>query len=212
MIRPALAASALLVVAGVAGAQQRPVAAARTATVATLVASRATAWAIDPSHSELNFRIRHLLGRVNGTFQKWSGTIVLDTTAWANSSVNVDIQTASIDTREPKRDEHLRSADFFAADSFPTISFRSSKVERRGRQLRVSGLLTMRGKSKPVVLVGSFDGTGKDPWGNQRVAFSASTTVNRQDFGVAWNKAVETGAMLGDEVTIDITVQGVQKK
>lgn len=207
-IRITAIATIALLAATAADAQRRPVAASR---ATTAPAPKLTSWAIDRSHSELDFRIRHLLGRVNGTFTQWSGTVALDTTNWANSSVNVEIRTASIDTREPKRDEHLRSPDFFAADSFPTISFRSTKVEQVGKSLRVHGNLTLRGRTKPVVLVGRYDGTAKDPWGNQRVAFSASTTINRQDFGVAWNKAVEMGAMLGDDVTIGVTVQAVKQ-
>jgi len=202
-----------LLFASAAGAQSRPLATTRASVeAAAAAADPRTTWAIDPTHSELNFRIRHLLGRVNGTFSRWSGVIVLDTTNWANSSVSVEIQTASIDTREPKRDQHLRSADFFAADSFPTITFRSTRVERRGNELRVAGNLTMRGRTQPTTLVGRYEGTGKDPWGNQRVAFTASTTVDRQKYGVAWNNMVETGAMLGDDVTIDIAVQGVRQK
>ena len=198
----------LLVAANALGAQRRPVAAAR---ATTAPAPKLTTWAIDRTHSELDFRIRHLLGRVNGTFTQWTGTVALDTTNWANSSVNVEIKTASIDTRDAKRDEHLRSPDFFAADSFPTIVFRSTKVEQAGKSLRVHGNLTMRGRTKPVVLVGRYDGAAKDAWGNQRVAFSASTTINRQDFGVAWNKAVEMGAMLGDDVTIGVSLQAVKQ-
>jgi len=204
-------AGATLLGASLLGAQPRPVGSSRTANAVVRPASRLTSWAIDPTHSELEFRIRHLLGRVSGTFTKWSGTVAIDTANWAGSSVAVDIATASIDTREPRRDGHLRSADFFAADSFPTITFRSTKVERAGKDLRVAGDLTIRGRTKPVVLVGRYVGSGKDANGQQRVAFSASTTIDRQDYGVSWNRAVETGAMLGDDVTIDITVQAVQK-
>jgi polyisoprenoid-binding protein YceI len=204
-------AGATLLGATVAAAQARPVASSRTANTVVRPAPTLTNWVIDATHSELEFRIRHLLGRVSGTFTKWSGTVAIDTSNWANSSVAVDIATASIDTREPRRDGHLRSADFFAADSFPTITFRSTKVERTGDDLRVAGDLTLRGRTKPVVLVGRYIGTGKDANGKQRMAFSASTTIDRQDYGVSWNRAVETGALLGDDVTIDITVQAVQK-
>ena len=126
--------------------------------------------------------------------------------------MNVAIRTATIDTKNEKRDEHLRSADFFAADSFPTISFRSTKVVKQGKALKVYGDLTIRGRTKPVVLAGAYNGQFKDAYGATRTAFTASTTVNRNDFGVAWNKAVETGAMLGDDVTIDIAVEAVQQQ
>jgi polyisoprenoid-binding protein YceI len=211
VLRIVTLAGATLLGATVTGAQARPVAASRSANAVVQPAPRLTTWAIDATHSELEFRIRHLLGRVSGTFTRWSGSVAIDTTDWANSSVAVDITTASIDTREPRRDGHLRSADFFAADSFPTITFRSTRVERSGSDLRVAGDLTIRGRTKPVVLVGRYIGTGKDASGQQRVAFSASTTINRLDYGVSWNRAVETGAMLGDDVTIDVTVQAVQK-
>lgn len=166
---------------------------------------------IDATHSELTFRIRHLLGRVRGTFGEWGGTIVMDEATPAKSRVEVSIKTGSIDTQNDKRDEHLRSPDFFAADSFPAITFKSTNVAVTGKQLRISGVLTMRGKSKPVVLTGEFGGQFKDPWGNMRTAFTASTTVNRQDFGVSYNSVVETGTMLGDDVTIEIAVEAIRQ-
>ena len=188
---------------GATAAAPVPAAPAATAAAAT--------YQIDVAHSELGFRVRHLLGRVGGTFGKWAGTIVIDSAVPSRSRVDVTIQTASIDTRNEKRDEHLRAPDFFAADSFPTITFRSSKVELRGKALRVTGDLTMRGRTRPVVLVGEYGGQFKDPWGATRTAFTATTTVDRQAFGVSWNKAVETGAMLGDEVAIEIAVEAVKQ-
>jgi polyisoprenoid-binding protein YceI len=155
--------------------------------------------------------VRHLLGRVNGTFGEWGGTIAVDTVTPANSRVDISIRTASIDTKNAQRDGHLRSADFFAADSFPAITFRSTRVVTQGRALRVHGDLTMRGRTKPVVLVGEYAGAFTDPWGKARTAFTASTTVNRLDYGVSFNKAVETGTMLGDEVTIEIALQAVRQ-
>ena len=186
--------------------------AAAPARSAAASAATATTYQIDPVHSELSFRIRHLLGRVAGTFGEWNGTIVMDTVTPANSKVDVTVRTASIDTRVKQRDDHLRSPDFFAADSFPTISFRSTKVVKQGKALKVYGDLTIRGRTKPVVLAGAYNGQFKDAYGATRTAFTASTTVNRNDFGVAWNKAVETGAMLGDDVTIDIAVEAVQQQ
>ena len=170
-----------------------------------------TTWQIDATHSELTFRIRHLLGRVRGTFGEWGGTIVMDEATPAKSRVEVSIKTGSIDTQNDKRDEHLRSPDFFAADSFPAITFKSTNVAVTGKQLRISGVLTMRGKSKPVVLTGEFGGQFKDPWGNMRTAFTASTKVNRMDYGVAFNSVVETGTMLGDDVTIEIAVEAIKQ-
>src|SRR5512134_1236849 len=128
------------------------------------VAAPATAatYLIDPVHSELSFRIRHLLGRVAGTFGEWGGTVVMDTVDVARSSVNVTIQTASIDTRVKQRDDHLRTPDFFAADSFPTITFRSTGVSMEGRHIRVAGDLTIRGRTRPVVLAGTYEGIFHD--------------------------------------------------
>jgi polyisoprenoid-binding protein YceI len=166
---------------------------------------------IDATHSELSFRIRHLLGRVNGGFGEWGGTIAIDSAAPANSRVDVTIKTASIDTKNTMRDNHLRSAEFFAADSFPTITFKSNKVAVQGKALTVYGDLTMHGRTKPVVLTGEYSGAFKDANGKQRTAFTASTTINRLDYGLAWNKAVETGSLLGDDVTIDIAVQAVRQ-
>jgi len=208
----ALAATTLL---ALPAAAQRPLASTKAATRAATKAATPAApvsYQIDATHSELTFRIRHLLGRVSGTFGDWSGTVALDTTNWANSRVDVAIKTASIDTKNEKRDAHLRSNDFFAADSFPTISFRSNKVVKQGKTLRIYGDLTIRGRTKPAVLVGEYGGAFKDPWGNARTAFTASTKIDRQAFGVSYNAAVETGTMLGDEVQIDIAIEAVQQK
>jgi polyisoprenoid-binding protein YceI len=184
---------------------------AQPATARVAPAAVLTSYAIDATHSELTFRVRHLLGRVNGTFGEWGGTIAIDTVTPANSKVDVTIKTASIDTKNTQRDNHLRSPDFFAADSFPTITFKSRQVTKQGNQLRILGDLTMHGVTRPVVLTGEYAGAFKDPWGKGRTAFTASTTINRQDFGVAYNKAVETGTMLGDDVTIDIALEAVQQ-
>src|SRR5512134_661528 len=175
------------------------------------VAAPATAatYLIDPVHSELSFRIRHLLGRVAGTFGEWGGTVVMDTVDVARSSVNVTIQTASIDTRVKQRDDHLRTPDFFAADSFPTITFRSTGVSMEGRHIRVAGDLTIRGRTRPVVLAGTYEGIFPDPWGGTRVAFIAATTVNRQDFGVAFQDPFLGIGQIGDEVAISIAIEAV---
>ena len=190
---------------------QRPLAAARATSAAAPKAAPAT-YDIDATHSELSFRIRHLLGRVSGGFGQWGGTIVIDSLNPANSVVNVSIKTATIDTQNERRDAHLRSPDFFAADSFPTITFRSTKVVKQGSALTVHGDLTLRGRTKPVVLTGEYAGQFKDAQGAVRTAFTATTKIDRTDFGLAWNRAVETGAMLGDEVTIDIAVQAVKQQ
>ena len=200
-------ASALLVPAMILAGQP---AAAQTAQAPVKVAQAPT-WKIDPTHSELSFRIRHLVSRVRGTFNDWSGTVVADPQNLAGGSVDVKINTASIDTDNERRDGHLRSADFFDAENHPTITFRSRNVRVQGKKIWVAGDLTMRGVTKPVVLEGEYLGTTRDSSGKQRIGFEAETTINRKDFGVSWNNLVEGGgAVLGDDVTIAITVAAVQ--
>lgn len=175
-------------------------------------ASRASTWQIDRTHSELTFRIRHLVSRVRGSFDDWSGSLVADPNDLANGSVQVAIKTASINTNHERRDNHLRSSDFFDAPNHPEITFRSTRVEGSGENLRIHGHLTMRGVTRPVVLEGRSLGTTRDGQGRQRMGFEAETTVNRQDYGVSWNNLAEGGGVvLGDEVTISIVVAAVQQ-
>ena len=167
-------------------------------------------WRIDPAHSGVSFRIRHFVTKVRGKFTDFRGTITAEPNAWQNATVDVEIRTASISTDNEKRDNHLRSPDFFAADSFPTITFRSTRIERRGDDATIHGMLTMRGVTKPVVLEGHFNGIARTPDG-ERVGFEATTKVDRTAFGVTWNRAMEGGgAMLGDEVEVEITVEAVR--
>ena len=169
-------------------------------------------WRIDVTHSELSFRIRHLVSRVQGTFRQWSGTLTSDSTDWASGAVQVTIQPASIFTDNERRDNHLRSADFFAADSFPSITFQSTRVTRTGDDLRIEGSLSIRGVTRPVVLTGTFTDFTRSAQGEQRVGFQATARINRLDFGVAWNRAVEGGGvLLGDDVTIEIAIEAVRQ-
>ena len=168
-------------------------------------------WEIDPSHSDISFRIRHLVSRVRGSFNEWKGTIVADPQNLAGGSVQVEIRTASVDTNSERRDTHLRSADFFDAAAHPVITFRSTRVQTRGRNITVNGNLTMHGITRPVVLTGtSAPVTGVA--GKRRIGFEATTTIDRKDFNVTWNRAAEGGgAVLGDEVEISINVEAVEK-
>ena len=200
------AALAALLVAPPAVAQA-PAATAKS----TTGAGTAATYAIDPVHSELSFRIRHLLGRVPGTFGEWGGTVVMDTVDIGKSSVNVVIQAASIDTRVEQRDDHLRTPDFFAVDSFPTITFRSTGVAMEGRHIRVAGNLTIRGHTRPVVLAGTYEGIFPDPWGGTRVAFIASTTINRRDFGVSFDAPFLAIGQVGNEVEVEIAIEAVRE-
>jgi polyisoprenoid-binding protein YceI len=169
-------------------------------------------WQIDPVHSGVSFQIRHFVTKVRGKFKDFKGTIAADPEAWQNGSVDVEIVTSSISTDNDRRDTHLKSNDFFAADSFPTITFKSTRIERTGDDAKIYGNLTIRGVTKPVVLDGHFSGIMKSTQGD-RVGFEATTTVNRLHYGVKWNRAVEGGgAMLGDEVKIEINVEAVRAK
>jgi polyisoprenoid-binding protein YceI len=206
VVRTAVLAMALLV-AGVSTVTAQSVAARGAAVPPGGVAT----WQIDVSHSELSFRVRHLISRVRGHFREWQGSITADPANLATGSVQVEIRTASIDTNHQRRDNHLRSDDFFDADRHPAITFRSNRVEIDGERLRVHGDLTMRGVTRPVVLEGTYLGTTRDAAGRERMGFEAQTTVNRHDYNVSWNRAAEGGGLvLGDEVTISIVVAAVR--
>ena len=180
-------------------------------TTITAAASTTRTFQIDKAHSEITFRVRHLLTRVRGRFSDFDGTIDFDADRPVASSVTLAIQSASIDTNQADRDTHLRSADFFSTDEFPTLTFESTGIAAAGDgEYQVTGTLTIRGVSKTIVLPVSYLGTAKDPWGNEKLAFEAETTINRKDFGLNWNAALETGGLLvGDEVTIGVSVQAV---
>jgi len=185
------------------------------AAVLSLPASAATStWQVDPAHSEALFSIRHLtISTVRGGFSKIKGTISFDDKDPSKSVVDVAIDMSTVDTREPKRDDDLRSDKFFDVAKYPTMTFKSTRVEQVSTgKLKVTGDLTLHGVSKEVVL--DVDGPSapiKDPWGNQRTAASATTKINRQDFGVKWNKTIDNGGvMLGDEVFITIDVEMIQ--
>lgn len=172
-------------------------------------------WQVDPQHSSAQFAVRHLgLSTVRGAFSKLSGTMVRDDQDITNSSVEVTIDVNTVDTREPDRDKDLRSERFFDVAHFPTMSFKSKKVEQvASGKLRVIGDLTIRGTTREVTL--DVDGPTapvKDPWGNQRLAATASTKINRQDYGVKWNAKLDNGGVVvGDEVNITIDVEMIQK-
>jgi polyisoprenoid-binding protein YceI len=167
---------------------------------------------IDRAHSQVQFKIKHLgISTVTGRFGDFSGSIVYDPQNMAGSRATATIKAASIDTNNERRDNHLRSGDFFDAATHPTITFRSTRVEANGRDLRVHGNLTLRGVTKPVVLQGRLLEVGGVA-GKRRIGFEASTTVNRMDYGVSWNRAAEGGgAVLGDEVEITLNIEAVEQ-
>lgn len=174
-----------------------------------LPAHATSTYSIDAAHSEVGFTVRHLLSNVRGSFNDFSGTIVRNAAEPARSSVEFTIQAASIDTRHGKRDEHLRSADFFDVANHPTITFKSKSVERVAEgQYEVTGDLTMRGVTKVVTLPVTFAGEMKDPWGNVKSGFTTSIRLNRKDFGINWNQTLDSGGfLLSDEVEVGISLQ-----
>ncbi len=178
-----------------------------------LVASAST-WTIDPEHSNVGFKVRHLMvSNVRGNFEKHSGTVDINDKDITKSKVAVTIDTASINTNVAKRDTHLRSADFFDVAKYPTMTFVSKRVAKAGKdRLKVTGDLTLHGVTREVVLdVEGPSLESKDPWGNVRRGASASTTINRKDFGLLWNKALESGGVVvGDEVTITLEIEMIK--
>jgi polyisoprenoid-binding protein YceI len=173
-----------------------------------------TAWNIDPVHSVAEFKVKHMMiSNVKGQFTRTKGVLALDETDLTNSRVEASIEAASINTRDDQRDAHLKSADFFDVEKFPMLSFKSSKITRvADGELSVTGELTIHGVSRNVVFtVEGPTAPGKDPWGNTRIGLSATTKINRKDYGLTWNAALETGGILvGDEVTITLDLQFVK--
>ena len=172
-------------------------------------------WKIDPAHSEINFTVRHMMiSNVRGRFEAFTGTVEFDQQNPANSSVDVQIEAASINTRESQRDNHLRSADFFDAENFPYLTFKSKKVEVvDDSHGRVIGDLTIRGVTKEIVLDTEFNGMSQSPWGFSSAGFSAATKFNRKDWGLAWNMALETGGVLvSDEIKVNIDIEIIEEK
>ena len=169
-------------------------------------------WTIDAGHSEVGFSVRHLgISKTRGRFGTFAGDIIVATHP-EDSRVSVSIDTVSVDTRDGGRDEHLRSADFFDVEQFPTMTFTTTGVVADGDSWKVQGDLTIAGVTKPVVLATEVTGLATDPWGNDRVGFTASTEVNREDFGLTWNAALEAGGFLvGKTVKIDIVVEAVRQ-
>lgn len=171
-------------------------------------------WQIDSAHSEIQFSVRHMMiSKVRGTFGSFSGTIELNEANPEAATVDVTVDVASIDTREEQRNQHLLSPDFFNAAEYPTMHFQSTKVERTGdKTAHLHGNLTIRDVTKPVVLDVEYQGQAKSPWGTTSAGFSASGKLNRKDWGLNWNQALETGGVLvGEEVTMNIEVELVQQ-
>ncbi len=169
-------------------------------------------YAIDASHSAVEFVVRHLgLAKVRGRFSAFEGVIEIGERP-EDSTVTVDVELASIDTREPNRDEHLRTNDFFDVPNHPTMSFKSTSVTGSATRWQVTGELTLKGVTKPVTLDVSFEGAGADPWGGNRIAFSATAEIDREQWGVSWNQALESGGfVVGKKVKLELEVEAVKQ-
>ena len=176
-----------------------------------------TTWKIDPAHTAIEFAVKHMMfTTVRGRFKDFTGTIEADETNPDGSVVNVEINAASIDTGVADRDGHLKSADFLDVENHPTITFRSRRVEgaakKEGDKFRLTGDLTIRGTTIEVTLDCVFEGTGKDPWGGIRAGSRAETRIDRRDWGLKWNQALETGGILvANEVRVELEVQAVKQ-
>ncbi len=171
-------------------------------------------WQVDGAHSAVSLTVRHMvISKVRGRFGRWSAKLALDAENLARSAVEVEIEAASIDTGVADRDAHLRSPDFLDAERYPTLRYRSKRVEVLSpERLRVVGDLTIRNVTREVPLEVEYGGQGKDPWGNQRAGFTATASLNRKDFGLTWNQALETGGVLvADRVDVEIELQAVRQ-
>ena len=180
----------------------------------TATHTKTSTWTIDPTHSIAEFAVKHLVvTTVKGRFRDLEGTIEIDEAQPENSSVEAKIAVASVDTNVEDRDKHLRSDDFFNAEQFPYLTFRSTRIQRLGEErFKLIGELTIRDVTKEVDLDGEYEGQIADPWGNQRAAFTATTQISRKEFGIRWNQALETGgAVVGDNVKITLHLEAVRQ-
>jgi polyisoprenoid-binding protein YceI len=174
----------------------------------------ASEYIVDKDHTTIGFQVTHLLGKQRGQFDDFDGSFAFDSAHPEKSKVSFTIQAASVDTSNKKRDEHLRSPDFFNTEKFKTLSFTTTSFEPAGdKKFKLSGDLTIHGVTKPVTFDVDYLGNIKDPWGNNRAAFTAIAHINRKDYGLTWNKVLEAGGlMVGEDVEISVNVEGIEKK
>ncbi len=171
-------------------------------------------WAVDNSHSSIEFVVKHMMiSNVRGSFHTYQAEVVADASDLTTAKIDFTIDVASIDTRDEQRNGHLCSADFFDVETYPQITFKSTQVNRkRDGEYDLTGNLTMHGVTKPLVFQVTFEGEGKDPWGNERAGFSAQATLNRKDYGLEWNAMLETGGVLvGEQVKITIQLEAIKQ-
>lgn len=184
-----------------------------TAATATPPVQNRTTWALDPAHTSIEFSAKHMMiTTVRGRIAEVEGTIIIDDANPLNSSVEAVINAASLDTRSEQRDQHLRSADFLNVEKFPKITFKSKRISGTKEEFKLTGDLTISGQTKEVTLDVTFEGEGKDPWGGQRAGFAATGKIDRRDFGLTWNQALETGGVLvANDIKLNIEVQATKQ-
>ena len=204
------ARSAARILAAVMLAGAQGAAAQAVADISTPPPSKDTKWVVDMVHSQVDFGVRHLVGRVRGTFTKWYAVLTTKDGDWKLGTVNVQVQTASLNTGNAYRDEDLRSDRFFAVTRFPRMTFQGTGFAATDSTVDVSGILTIKGHSKPVVLSGQYRGIAKDGEGHERIAFEASGAVDRRDFGITWNENIAGTDLVGNDVEITIAIEAVR--
>ena len=180
----------------------------------TLAQAEAARWNVDPEHSTIEFRVAHMLvSKTSGHFTEYQGFIVMDAEAGTVKAIEAAIKTASVNTNHPKRDAHLRNADFFDVEKYPTMTYRMKQYEKTADSYQAVGELTLRGVTKDITLTGNFNGVAKDPWGNLRAGFNAEGKLNRKDFGMVWSKSLDGGGLVvGDEVLIKLDIECIKVK
>lgn len=183
-------------------------------TTAAVVGAETARWDVDPDHSIIEFRVAHMVvSKTAGRFMDYSGFVEMDPEAGTFKAIEAMIRTASVNTNQEKRDAHLRNPDFLDADRFPTMTYSMKSYKQEGDAYAAVGELTLRGVTKEIVLVGHFNGVTKDPWGNLRAGFTGEGTLNRKDFGMVWNKTLDSGGLVvGDQVHIRLDVECIKAK
>jgi polyisoprenoid-binding protein YceI len=180
----------------------------------TGVWSETARWDVDPDHSIIEFRVAHMVvSKTAGRFTDYSGFVEMDADTKTFKKIEAVINTASVNTNQEKRDAHLRNADFFDVEKFPTMTYKLKSYKKQGEVYTAVGELTLRGVTKEITLVGTFNGVAKDPWGNMRSGFNAEGKLNRKDFGMIWNKTLDSGGLVvGDEVEIRLDIECIKAK
>ncbi len=180
----------------------------------TLAQAEPARWNVDPEHSTIEFRVVHMLvSKTTGHFTEYQGFIDMDAEAGTVKAIEAAIKTASVNTNHAKRDAHLRNADFFDVEKYPTMTYRMKQYQKTADGYQAVGELTLRGVTKDITLTGNFNGVAKDPWGNLRAGFNAEGKLNRKDFGMVWSKTLDGGGLVvGDEVLIKLDIECIKAK